>query len=115
MCNSITLGGCSGAYLRSYFAQGDCFALGGCSPSVFGCGFGGCGMDNMMMSAGIGLGYGLGSLFGKFLPTIGKAVWSGIKWVGNGIWSGLKWIGNGIWSGLKGAWNGIKSIFKKKS
>jgi len=116
---------------------GGCFDTFGGMPMIGGYGncCCDCGSDDSMsgfgkgllIGGGIALGVGLIIKFakpiGNFLGTVGKGLWSGIKWAGGMIgkgakaaWNGIKWAGGKIAQGAKWVWeHTLGKLFKKKA
>ncbi len=133
----------------SLFMAGGCIPpmVGGCYDTFGGMGMMGYGYDcccgngyggyddggkltglekGLLIGAGAAVGAGLIVRFakpiGKFFSTVGKGIWSGLKWTGNmiakgakGVWNGMKWVGKKIGQGAKWLWNHtLGKLFNKK-
>lgn len=134
----------------SLFMSGGCMPpmVGGCYDTFGGYGMmgGGCCCDDgygayggyddggklsglekgLLIGAGSAIGLGLIVKFakpiGSFFSTVGKGIWSGLKWTGNMIgkgakaaWNGIKWVGKKIGQGASWLWNNtLGRLFKKK-
>ena len=113
----------------------DTFGMGMMPMFGGGCCHGHCGCDDgsldgfekgLLIGAGAAVGVGLIVKFakpiGNFFGTVGKGLWSGIKWTGSMIgkgasaaWKGIKWAGGKIAQGAKWLWdNTLGKLFKKK-
>ncbi len=130
----------------SLFMSGGCMPpmVGGCYDTFGGMGYGGCccgdgygygnyddgklsGMEKGLLigaasAVGVGLIVRFAKPIGQFFSTVGKGIWSGLKWTGNMIakgakaaWSGIKWVGKKIGQGASWLWNNtLGRLFKKK-